>query len=123
VKVEVDILVHVLVGVMRARVNGMDVLETFFSRRIQPLQERVKPMWTYEGLSDKTRVHPQALTGTELEGLVKLITSARDNPQGGRMVDPYEQGRLPAEVNLCLLIHTSGQKARRHAVPEFKPVI
>lgn len=104
-KVDVDILVDVLVGAMRARVVGMDLLETFLSPRIQPLQERVRPMWTYEGLSDSCRVHPQALTGTELADLVKLITSAHDNPLGSRRVAPYEQNNLPTEVNLRLSIH------------------
>lgn len=79
----------------------MYLLETFLSRRIQPLQERAKPMWTYEGPSDPTRVHPEDLTKSEVEDRVKFNTSARANPQGARRVAPYEQGEPPAEVNSC----------------------
>ena len=36
-KVGIDILSNMLTGVVKAGVNGMDLLETFFSRCIQPL--------------------------------------------------------------------------------------
>lgn len=56
----------------------------------------------YEGLSDSTRVHPQALMGTEIKHLVKLITSMRDDAQGGRRVAPYDRAHPPPEVSLHL---------------------
>lgn len=93
-------LVDVLVSIKRASVGRIDLLETFLSRRIQPVQERARPMWMYEGLGDSTRVHPQALTGMEIEDMVKLITSVRDDTQGGRKVAPYDRDPLPPEVSL-----------------------
>ena len=97
----VDILCSVLIGVVNAGVNGMDLLETFFSRRIQPLQARAHPMWLYEGPGDSTRVHPEDLTEKEVGAKIKAITYARDNPRGTRLVPAFHKDLPPIEVIAC----------------------
>ena len=97
-KVDVGILTVAMVGAVNAGVNGMDLLETFLIRRIQPLQARVHPMWMYEGPGDDTRVHPEELTDDALASKIKALTSARDNPRGARRVPPYEKNIQPVEV-------------------------
>ena len=77
-KTEVGILVTALVGVVNA---GMDLLENFLIRRIQPLQARAHPMWQYEGPNLPTRVHPEELAEKDVGAKIKAITCFRDNPR------------------------------------------
>ena len=56
-KAEVNMLVERVVQLVRNGVTGMDLLEVFLSRRIQPLQARDHPMWMYSGVEDSTRIH------------------------------------------------------------------
>mgnify|MGYP006973724851 CR=1 FL=1 len=51
-KVDVDILSSALISVMNAALTNMDLLETFLTRRVQPLQAQAHRMWMYEGPSD-----------------------------------------------------------------------
>ena len=53
-KVEVNMLVDRVVQLVCDGVTGMDLLEVFLSRRIQPLQARDHPMWMYSGIKDIT---------------------------------------------------------------------
>ena len=57
-KAQVKVLVGRVVQLVREGVTGMDLLEVFLRRRIQPLQARDHPMWLYSGLEDTTRIHP-----------------------------------------------------------------
>ena len=58
-KAQVKELVERVVQLIRDGVTGMDLLEVFLSRRIQPLQARDHAMWMYSGLEDSTRIHPE----------------------------------------------------------------
>ncbi|XP_040242289.1 uncharacterized protein [Aegilops tauschii subsp. strangulata] len=93
-KVGVDIT---LIGIVNDGVNGMDLLETFFSRRIHPLQAKAHPMWLYEGPGDSTRVHPEDVTEKELGTKIKAITCARDNLRGTRLVPAFHKDLPPIE--------------------------
>jgi hypothetical protein len=44
-KAEVGILVEAVVELIRGGVTGLDLLEVFLSRRIQPQQAQSHPMW------------------------------------------------------------------------------
>ena len=58
-KAQVNVLVERVVQLVRDGVTGMDLLEVFLRRRIQPLQARDHPMWMYSGTDDTTRIHPE----------------------------------------------------------------
>ena len=58
-KAQVKVLVERVVQLVSDRVTGMDLLEVFLGRRIQPLQARDHLMWMYSGLEDSTRIHPE----------------------------------------------------------------
>ena len=58
-KVETAMLVERVVQLINQGVTGMDLLEVFLSRRIQPLQARDHSMWMYSGAGDTARVHPE----------------------------------------------------------------
>ena len=55
-------LVDKVVQLINVGVTGLDLLEVFLSRRIQPLQARDHPMWLYSGPEDTARVHPEEVT-------------------------------------------------------------
>ena len=98
-KVDVDILVIALVSLVNHGINGLDLLEVFFQRRIQPLQARAHPMWQYSGPSDPTRTHPEELSEEAVANKLKATTPARDNPRGTRRVPPYSIENPVNEVN------------------------
>ena len=60
-------LMERVVQLVRDGVTGMDLLEVFLRRCIQPLQYRGHPMWLYCGTEDTTRVHPEAVDDAMLE--------------------------------------------------------
>lgn len=95
---DVDILVIILVALLRKGVNGMDLLDVFFQRRIQSLDARAHPMWGYEGRKDPTCVHPEDIGAEELENKIKDITPMHDNPRGTRLVPPFSEENPPNKV-------------------------
>ena len=60
-------LMERVVQLVRDGVTGMDLLEVFLSRRVQPLQARDHPMWMYSGIEDTSRVHPKEVTEETVE--------------------------------------------------------
>ena len=58
-KAETTMLVERVVQLINQGVIGMDLLEVFLSRRIQPLQAHDHSMWMYSGAGDTARVHPE----------------------------------------------------------------
>ena len=87
-----------VVSLIQGGLTGLDLLEVFLSRRIQPLHERAHPMWRYTGANDSTRVHPEDVEGKTVEQWISCITGARDNPRGSRRVPPFDANNLPLEV-------------------------
>ena len=79
-KVKVNMLVERVVQLVRDGVTGMDLLEVFLSRRIQPLQARDHPMWMYSGIDDTTRVHPEEVAAKTVAQWLRGITGNKDNP-------------------------------------------
>ena len=97
-KAHVKVLVNRVVQLIRDGVTGMDLLEVFLRRRIQPLQARDHPMWMYSGLEDSTRIHPEEVDDDTLEKWLSSITGNKDNPRGARRVPPFDQSRAPEQV-------------------------
>ena len=95
-KAQVKVFVGRVVQLVRDGVTGMDLLEVFLRRRIQPLQARDHPMWMYSGLDDTTRIHPEEVEEATLEGWLSSITGNKDNPRGARRIPPLDQ---PYEVD------------------------
>ena len=97
-KAQVKVLVERVVQLVRDGVTGMDLLEVFLSRRIQPLQARDHPMWMYSGLEDSTRNHPEDVSEDTVEKWLRGITGNKDNPRGSRRVIPFDHSRQPEQV-------------------------
>ena len=92
-KAQVKALVERVVQLVCDGVTGMDLLEVFLSRHIQPLQARDHPMWMYSGLEDSTRIHPEDVSEDTVEKWLRGITGNKDNARGSRRVIPFNHSR------------------------------
>jgi hypothetical protein len=101
-KGEVAILVDAVVALVQGAVTGMDLLEVFLSRRIQPLQARDHPMWMYSGTEDTARVHPEEVAEETVAQWLRSITGNKDNPRGARRILPFDANNARGEVRLGL---------------------
>ena len=97
-KAETGMLVEKVVQLINQGVTGMDLLEVFLSRRIQPLQARDHSMWMYSGAGDTARVHPEEVEAKTVAEWLRGITGNKDNPRGARRVNPFSNSNLPDRV-------------------------
>ena len=97
-KVQVKLLVERVVQLVRDGVTGMDLLEVFLGRCIQPLQVRDHPLWMYSGLEDSTRIPPEDFSEDTVEKWLRVITGNKDNPRGSRRVVPFDHLPQPEQV-------------------------
>ena len=96
--VETNMLVERVVQLINQGVTGMDLLEVFLSRLIQPLQASDHPMWMYSGADDTARVHPEEGPAKTVAMWLKSITGNKDNPRGARRVVPFSDDNQPDKV-------------------------
>ena len=95
---EMRMLVDRMVQLINDGVTGLDLLEVFLARRIQPLQARDHSMWLYSGPGDTTRVHPEEVSLNTVALWLKSITCTQDNPRGSRRVIPFGSDNPPDKV-------------------------
>ena len=91
-------LVERVVQLIHQGVTGMDLLEVFLSRRIQPLQARDHSMWMYSGANNTAQVHPEEVTDETVALWLKGIIRNKDNPRGARRVNPFDTNNQPGKV-------------------------
>jgi len=96
---ETRMVVDRVVQLINDGVTGLDLLEVFLSRRIQPLQARDHPMWLYSGPDDTARVHPEEVPLDTVALWLKGITGNQDNPRGSRRVVPFGSDIPPDKVH------------------------
>ena len=94
-------LMERVVQLIHEGVTGMDLLEVFLSRRIQPLQARDHSMLMYSGIEDFTRIHPEDVDEKMVAQWVQSMTGNKDNPRGSRRVLPFDTNNQTDKV--CLL--------------------
>ena len=94
------VLVERVVQLVCDGVTGMDLLEVFLKRSIQPLQARDHPMWMYSGIEDSTRIHPEEVNEDTVERWLRGITGNKDNPRGSRRIPPFDNSYEPDKVQL-----------------------
>ncbi|KAI4990921.1 hypothetical protein ZWY2020_039292 [Hordeum vulgare] len=95
-KNDIQPLVEALVDVVRRGVTGIDLLEVFIGRRIQPLQARHHAMWHYTGPEDSTRTNVEGILEEKVTSWVLQITGPCENPKGARRVTPYSADNPPS---------------------------
>ena len=97
-KAQVKMLMECVVQLVREGVTGMDLLEVFLRRRIQPLQYQGHCMWLYCGTEDETRIQPEAVGDATLERWMTADTGNKDNPRGARRIPPLDHSSTPYKV-------------------------
>lgn len=91
-------VIPIMREVVRMKKNGldaMDLIATYVSRRIQPLQARPRGMWTYTGSSDTLRYSNVEMQTEEFETRMKVITSVSVAVQMVGRVRPLDHLRPP----------------------------
>ncbi|KAI4981280.1 hypothetical protein ZWY2020_021765 [Hordeum vulgare] len=88
-KVDIQPLVDALADVVKRGVTGIDLLEIFLGRRIQPLQACDRAMWHYMGPEDSTQTNVLGVTEETVASWVLQITGACKNPRGSRRVRAF----------------------------------
>ncbi|PNT67110.1 hypothetical protein BRADI_3g21094v3 [Brachypodium distachyon] len=104
-------------SLMGQRLTGVHLLALFLKMRIQPLQARVHPMWSFEGPGDPTRVNAEELSLNKLESRVRRLTTlidatpgkidspvvpyGLDRPREERLEDPLSQPPPTGEEELA----------------------
>ena len=100
-KEEVQMLVAAVVELVKGGVTGMDLLEVYLSRRIQPLQAHDHPMWMYSGSDDTARTHPEEVAEDTVAQWLWSVTGNKDNPRGARRILLFDANCAPGEVRLA----------------------
>ena len=72
-KAETDDFVTRIAELKDAGLSGAQLSGIFLKRRVQPLQTRAEPMWSYKSTADPSRVRVDELSGTELDTYMRLI--------------------------------------------------
>ena len=72
-KAETDDFITRIAELKDAGLNGAQLSGIFLKRRVQPLQTRAEPMWSYKSTADPSRVRVDELSGTELDTYMRLI--------------------------------------------------
>ncbi|KAM3274628.1 hypothetical protein ACQJBY_043583 [Aegilops geniculata] len=109
-KPEVKVLVERVVQLVHDGVTGMDLLEVFLRRRIQPLQARDHPMWMYSGIEDTTRIHPEEVDEDTVEQWLRGITGYKDNPRGSRRIPPLSNSYEPDKALIEMYSMPNGEQ-------------
>ena len=91
-------LVERVVQLINEGVTGMDLLEVFLSRCIQPLQGRDHPMWMYSGPGDTARAHPEEVDKETVAQWLQSITGNKDDPREAKWILPFDTENSPGEV-------------------------
>ena len=97
-KQQVQPMMEEIVNMKRKGLDAMDLIALFVSRRVQPLQARVRRMWEYTGLEDPTRLSKKPMNQREFEQIMKIITSVTHGAQMKGRVKPLDCNRPPTLV-------------------------
>ena len=82
-----------------AGLTGIDILRVFLSRRVQPLKQRVHPLFEYTGTLDSTRESPDLLPDGKLKARLQKLLEPKTpiTPPGGPA--PYCNAHPPDPVS------------------------
>lgn len=89
-----------IVSLKKNGLDAMDLIATFVTRRVQPLQARARGMWTYTGLTDNTRYSNVEMLQEEFEQRMRVITSVTHVVKMLGRVRPLDSEHPPALVSL-----------------------
>ncbi|KAK1664795.1 hypothetical protein QYE76_052954 [Lolium multiflorum] len=85
--------------------SGVQITAYFLRIRVQPLQARKNPLWTYTGVNDANRLSSD-LSAKDLEKLIRRISrlNKKDPVPSSCRVEPYSSTNPLPEVFLTILL-------------------
>ena len=84
---------------MKAGLTSDDLLSTFISRRVSPLQDRVHKICHMSGQYDPTRISTHELNKAEIRRRVKAIARTLMTEEWEWGLEPHNRARLPEQVS------------------------
>jgi len=79
-------------------INGLHLACVFVMRRVQPLQNRLRPMWEYSGRKDSTRTRADELSHDEFDTRIRAISHLAGEATPVLPMKPFAKENLPHEV-------------------------
>ncbi|KAK1665871.1 hypothetical protein QYE76_054030 [Lolium multiflorum] len=97
--------IHQLQNTRGEELSGVQITAYFLRIRVQPLQARKNPLWTYTGVNDANRLSSD-LSAKDLEKLIRRISSLnkKDPVPSSCRVKPYSSTNPLPEVFLTILL-------------------
>ncbi|KAI4972675.1 hypothetical protein ZWY2020_003600 [Hordeum vulgare] len=117
-KKDIQPLVEAFADVVRRGVTGMDLLEVFIGRRIQPLQARHHAMWHYAGPEDSTRTNVEGILEEKVTS--KAWTNWFSPVSSGKLEEEDEEGSQEGSVESDEYIFDSGESEEENSEEEEK---
>ncbi|KAI5012194.1 hypothetical protein ZWY2020_024328 [Hordeum vulgare] len=117
-KKDIQPLVEALADVVRRGVTGMDLLEVFIGRRIQPLQARHHAMWHYAGPEDSTRTNVEGILEEKVTS--KAWTNWFSPVSSGKLEEEDEEGSQEGSVESDEYIFDSEESEEENNEEEEK---
>ena len=96
---EVNTVHELLPRLREAELTGEDLVTTFISRRVSPLQRRVHKICHMSGPLDPTRTSTFELPKDAIRRRVKAIATVRMTPDWEWGLEPYSRSNLPPSVS------------------------
>ena len=108
--------IHQLQNTRGKELSGVQITAYFLRIRVQPLQARKNPLWTYAGENDANRLSND-LSVKDLEKLIRRISSLskRDPIPSSCHVEPYSSANPLPQV-FCLLDFLSCSELSLHLI-------
>ena len=96
---EVNAVHELLPRLKEAGLTGEDLVTTFISRRVSPLQRRVHKICHMSGPLDPTRTNTFELSKDAIWRCVKVIATVRMTPDWEWGLEPHRRSNLPPSVS------------------------
>jgi hypothetical protein len=108
--------IHQLQNIRGKELSGVQITAYFLRIRVQPLQARKNPLWTYSGENDANRISDD-LSAKDLEKLIRRVSrlAKKDPIPSACRVEPYSSANPLPEV-FCLLEFLSCSEFALHLI-------
>ena len=79
-------------------INWLHLACVFMQRQVQPIQNRLRPMWEYSGRKYATRTRADELSPDEFDTRIRAITNIVGEATPVLPTRPFGKGNLPTVV-------------------------
>jgi hypothetical protein len=91
----------------KKELSGLQLIQTFIERRIQPLAARTHFMWDYSDRRDSTRISSDELRKAEIDECVRAITNIKKKSPVPKVFGAVAFSKAFPRTEVCLLSWSS----------------